>query len=864
MRAWRVVSRAILPLAARHLRTHGVVVGVAAFALACGVASVMATQVLYKSVLGSYQTTALRFAGRAALQVTNGESGVAEELADEIRGVPGVQAAAASVEGFVSAPDLPGERLYLYGVDLLADQQVRDYGSGSDGVVSDPLVFLAAPDSVALTAEFASARRLALNDRLRVLAPVGIVDLTVRALLAKQHGPASVLDGRLAVVDLSVAQDLLSMPGRVSEVAIALDPNADVATVARAVAERVGGRGVVGRPQSRAATFARLLTNYRYGLLLAAAISMIVALYFVCTMATIAVVERRRELGLLRAVGMRARQVALLVLMEVLALSALACVMGVPLGVGLARLLVGTFGANVAALYGDIGGSALQVPVSAVLWSLALGVSTPLLAAMGPLRRAVAVRPLEVLRTSVTEGVHAPRYVGSAGAGVAIIAGSTGIWVARAMLPISAEDAGLIAMLGAVVGVALGVPLAVRSLVMAGDRLAALSGRPLALLACRNSRADVRRIAITCSALLVSLAGTIAVATWMASLDATLNAAFDSVFAKIDLVVSAGADPFAVQGTRLPDSVVADIAARPEVAYVDAVRIDTIAFEGSRVAVVADDARLYRDGRHTLYLIDGDPRAVAEGLASGSAVVVNQAFARRFGRRRGDVLNIGTPTGPLRVRIAGIHLELTPGDLGTIRLDRALYRRWWRDTTASLVEVALKSAADRRPVVDGIRARWGERHRVVVLTIEELRQEYRAMLRQLATLVAPLLGVSVASALIGVVSASAAAMIARRRVSGVLRMVGATRNQLAWLFGLEAALVAGVAAAVAAVVGSGLGWMQVEVLLRGMLGMSVIYSYPLAVGLLGGSMVVLATGTAGWALGWRAGRMALGEAVRWE
>ena len=49
----------------------------------------------------------------------------------------------------------------------------------------------------------------------------------------------------------------------------------------------------------------RLLTNFRYGLLLAAAISMIVALYFVFNMATIAVVERRRELGLLRAIGMR-------------------------------------------------------------------------------------------------------------------------------------------------------------------------------------------------------------------------------------------------------------------------------------------------------------------------------------------------------------------------------------------------------------------------------------------------------------------------------------------------------------------------------------------------------------------------------
>ena len=72
--------------------------------------------------------------------------------------MPGVRVVAASVEGFVSLPDLPGERLYLYGIDLLADHQIRDYGSSGRSVVSDPLAFLAAPDSVALTTAFVRAQ----------------------------------------------------------------------------------------------------------------------------------------------------------------------------------------------------------------------------------------------------------------------------------------------------------------------------------------------------------------------------------------------------------------------------------------------------------------------------------------------------------------------------------------------------------------------------------------------------------------------------------------------------------------------------------------------------------------------------------
>jgi putative ABC transport system permease protein len=857
-----MLGAVILPLATRHVLRRRLTAGVAVLGLACGVAAIAASQVLYAAVVSTYETTTLGFAGRAALQVTNGDSGVAEELADEVRRVPGVQAVVASVEGFVATPDLPGERLYLYGVDLLADQQVRDYGAGTDAVVSDPMTFLAASDSVALTSQFMRAHALAMHDRLRVLTPAGTVELTIRAALGTQRGPATVLDGRLAVVDLSVAQELLRLDGRVSELAITVAPGADLTAVERAVVARVGLRGTVEPPRSRAAAFGRLLGNYRNGLTLAATVAMLVAVYFVFNLATIAVEDRRREIALLRLVGMSASSVTTLVFGEILLVALVATALGLPLGFALARLLSSASGAGVAALYADIGDPSLRCDGGAMLWSIVVGVVTPLGAAVGPLRRTLGIRPLEAMRTNLDVGEIPPAGLHGLLVGAAAIAGAVVVWIGRAHLPFAAERTATITMLLVAVGTALSLPGLLQVLATGSDRGIGRLGRILALLAARNVARDMRRLTVTCAAVLVSLAGTIAIATWISSLDGTLADAFETVFGRIDLVVSGGADPFAQEAIRIPTAVADELAGWPEVAFVDPVRVSTIALAGSRAAVVASDARLYRNGRRNLSMVDGDVADAAAALASGIFVVVNQVFARRFGRRAGDVLELATPEGPLRVRIAGIHLELTPGDLGTIRLDRALYRRWWRDETASVIEVSLRPDADRRRVADAIRARWGAQHHLVVLTTDELRRVYGDLLRRLTGLVYPLLAVALGCALVGVVSSGVATALARRRVVAILRAVGCTRRQVATVFGLESALVGAIAATTAALAGAGLGWLQVEVLLRGTLGMSVLYAYPLRLAAIGVSAVMIVTSLCGWFVGARAGRVAIESALQ--
>jgi ABC-type lipoprotein release transport system permease subunit len=138
------------------------------------------------------------------------------------------------------------------------------------------------------------------------------------------------------------------------------------------------------------------------------------------------------------------------------------------------------------------------------------------------------------------------------------------------------------------------------------------------------------------------------------------------------------------------------------------------------------------------------------------------------------------------------------------------------------------------------------------------------MLGHLSALVYPLVSTSIVVAVLGIVSARIASMMVRRRVSGVLRALGATRAQLTRVFVLEAAGIGIAATVLAAVVGSVLGRLEFAILMRGMLGMSVLYAYPNVVAAVAGGGLVLLTTGAGWTLGRKAAATAIGDALRWE
>jgi len=190
----------------RHVKRHRLRTALTFFGIALGVAVIVAIAIVNRSLTTSFESTIDQIAGKAVLQVANGESGIAESLYPVIRDTPGIRDAAAAVEGFLPVLGVPGERLYVYGVDFLTDFAIREHQfSQAQFGFDQALDFIANPDSIAVTESFARRLGVPLGARLTLLTSEGQRQFTIRALL-KEQGTAKVFGGSFALMDLPAAQ----------------------------------------------------------------------------------------------------------------------------------------------------------------------------------------------------------------------------------------------------------------------------------------------------------------------------------------------------------------------------------------------------------------------------------------------------------------------------------------------------------------------------------------------------------------------------------------------------------------------------------------------------------------------------------
>ncbi|MBK7973041.1 MAG: ABC transporter permease [Deltaproteobacteria bacterium] len=187
-------------------------------------------------------------------------------------------------------------------------------------------------------------------------------------------------------------------------------------------------------------------------------------------------------------------------------------------------------------------------------------------------------------------------------------------------------------------------------------------------------------------------------------------------------------------------------------------------------------------------------------LARGEGVGVSDAFALHFGKKIGDDLTLSTPSGTRTFRILGTFADWA-GKTGTVHIDRALYREYWRESLVDGIDVDLVEPSRWEEVSREIRAHFGPRYDLQVMTSKEFKDEIKSQVIagfevSRATEVIVLL----ISAL-GIVNTLLAAILDRTREIGILRAIGATRRQIEGAVLAEAGLLG----LIGAVIGLALG-----------------------------------------------------------
>ncbi len=792
-----------------------------------GVAVLVGMHTASESVLLALRQTVDRIAGAAEFQVSAGEAGLEEEILERVQAVPEVGAAAPVIESIV-ATGLRGQgNLLILGVDMTGDGNLRRYDleSGEAALIDDPLVFLAQPDSLMVSQEFAARNGLGLGSRLPLRAVDGEKMFTVRGIL-RPEGVASAYGGNLAVMDLYAAQKVFGRGRRIDRIDVRSREGFSREQCGESL-RRVLGPGVrIEAPSERRRHFESMLRNYRKTVNLVSVFALIVGMFIIQNTFFIAVTERRTEIGTARALGATQSQVGALFLAESALFGLAGSVLGAAAGLLLARGMEGAIGGMLHSLYGVTAlaeGSTLSPLVLG--GSLTLGILASVLAAYLPARQAARADPVQALQKGayqlLSSGENRLRDV--LAALCAVLAATSRLWAHSTLLFYTGYLLSLVAAVLLVPRLARWMALLLRPVMR---RFRPVEG----MLAVDSLIQAPRRTSSAVAALMLSLSMVIGLGGLsQANRNNLQEWTFDRLDA--DLMVTTSED-LTNRDVRFPGSWEAALAAIDGVATVQSVRTARVFFRDSQPLLIATEmdrlrvtgpSQAKRAERERLYRL----------AAEGRGVILSDNLAVRHQLRAGQILELPFPGGLLPLPILDIAKDYSDSQ-GAIFVDLSLYRRHWNDTTVNLFRLYLRPGASLEAAKARVLERYPGEGRLFVMDNAAVRRYVLRLSDQWYGMTYLQIAVAVLVAVFGIANTLTVSILDRRRELGVLQAVGALRRQVRVTVWLEAASLALVGVALGLALGVLNVYYWVELNRLDFSGRQLDYQYPvgLALGLL--------------------------------
>jgi putative ABC transport system permease protein len=236
---------------------------------------------------------------------------------------------------------------------------------------------------------------------------------------------------------------------------------------------------------------------------------------------------------------------------------------------------------------------------------------------------------------------------------------------------------------------------------------------------------------------------------------------------------------------------------------------------------------------------------------------------RLHGGRLGETLEIQSPSGTLRMKIAGVVRDFTDQQ-GTLFVSRDVYVRAWNDQGITSFGIFVKPGANETEVRQRILDAYGGKQRLFVFTNREVRNYITKLTDQWFGLTYVQIAVAVLVAILGIVNALTVSITDRRRELGVLQAVGALRWQIRQTIWMEAAAIGIIGLALGLSLGALQLYYSVQVAQRDIIGIDLGYAYPfrMALGLI--PVILGAAWLAALGPAERAVRGSLVEALEYE
>ena len=822
--------RLFLTHSLRYFARHPVLTALNVVGIALGVTVFLAVQIINHSALESFRASVDIVAGKANLELVGDGLRFDEQVYPTVAKDPDVTAATPIVEDVATLTDYPGEYLQLLGVDIFSNGPLRTFElHDGQGAKPDVMGFLRDPRVLALTRKLSQRLGLKIGDPIRLDTQTGIETFHVGYIIDfGEDAPGA--DEHLSVMDIANVQENFRHAGKLSRISAIVRAGADFPAVLARLRAEVPANVIVQSPDRRNRQIERMIGAFQLNLTALSLISLLVGMFLIYNTVATAVVRRRHEIGVLRALGLSGLQVQVLFMAEALVLGVAGSILGLFLGVVLAGQLVGIVSQTITSIYILTSIQNLFISPWIICAAMVLCLGAVVLAAWFPAREAAMLAPVEALSIGHLEeqSARGTNRWSLIGVGLLILA----VLVARVSLTYGPAWISFGAALFALLGFAFFVPIMsvsfsglVAAVVRRWSSVHALTGAAtIAGIAFGHFAQSLHRTSMAIASLVVALAMVVGISTMIFSFRTTVE---DWLTRSIqsDLVIAPAANLVVGNRELIRPGVEEIVAATPHVTY-DTFREMRVQLRDQSVKLVSVRLSITRD-IEPLALSQGDPPQAVDAAIHQGDVLVSQPFFRKFHLGLGDTINLATPTGRRDFKISGVYIDYTT-ESGVILVDWQTYRKYWQDDSINglFLYIDKKSGLTATQLQSDLRPKLAPFGDYLIKSNQELHDQVFRIFDQTFSVTYILQTIGIIISALGIFLSLTILVTERRREISILRAIGASRGQIEAMVLWEAGIIGLLGSFLGIIAGLALAWILSFVINVSFFGWTINWATP--------------------------------------
>jgi len=749
----KIVIKAFL----RHLLRRRSLSILQLLGIACGVAAVVGMTLSAKSALSNFNDAVEFLRGKATHLIERPAGAMEENTLTRIMYDPAVDFLAPVIDQRVRLNN--GDLIRILGIDPFLDRSIRPEiaRTTARGEEKKPgkafIDFLLKDKSVFIDKNLAAQLKISPGGTLETSKG----NLTVVDTFSNPSGEPLIL------IDIGYAQRLFNMPGHIDRIDLILNDEAGFRS-------RWETGFKIESNRQRRETLTALLQAFRLNLQALSLLALFVGVFLIYNTAMFTVVNRKKDAGTMRSLGVKRFEILGAFLSEILLFGAVGGALGGVLGYLLSRFLTGLVGNTISSLYFFLHTS----PLSWSWWNLAAGIAlgcgASILGSISPLIELIRTEPIKTLRGRTYHRTSAKtvKNISMIGAGVIFF---SALLLLLSFLHIYIGFAGTFAFL---LGVSLLTGLILMIIVPPVRRFFSLIGVTAGKIAADNLWLNMNRTSVAIAAFMIALSMSIGLGSLINSFRQSLVWWMNSQL-RGELYISTRGD------VEVPLDFYEELRKMPGIGGIDVFRSLQISYNDTPAYITAIDAAVLQKYARFGWVKGGDENW--EPVKKGS-VIISESFARRFHIGKGDIVSVESLNGPVSLSVAAIFYDYA-SEHGVIMMDRSTFIKLFNDRTINSLGIFIDATGqEKQKIIEEVQKRAKNRG-LPASTREQFHGKILSVFDNTFAVTRSMRILAVIIAFFGIAGALMTLFVERQREFGIYRALGFSTNQIAGITLLE-------------------------------------------------------------------------------